>query len=202
MNKPVVLHRYAFPSREGEGWAIVVLGSDGFFSAVSDYGNYAFLWSSTGYADFREFMIRISGDAGYVCGKLSRTRFSPERTKKLIREYVVSGRRDGAFDHRCFRDPIADPAARRRFAEDDVSSPREWARYEWDLVEQVADAESFRDWGERTIFFRDDWYEYAAEEYPSDVRAFCERVLKRLADALKVELAAERSVPASAPTSA
>ena len=197
MRGPVILRRYAFPSRKGEGWAIVVLGADGYFSAVSDYGNYAFMWTSTGYADFRDFVVRLADDADYVCGKISRREFSPAGSKKLIREYIVSGRRDGSFDHRCFRDPIADPVARRRFAEDDIASPKAWARYEWELAEQIDGQDSFRDWGERTIFFRDDWYEYAAEEFPWDARNFCSKIMPQLAVALKAEIATERSAQAA-----
>lgn len=195
MNKPVVLRRYAFPSRKGEGWAIVVLGSDGYFSTVSDYGNYAFIWSHTGYADFREFVIRIANDTGYVCSKISSQHFSPEKSKQLIREYIVRCRRDGSFDHRCFRDLEPDARVRSRFAEDDIATPKAWARYEWDLAEQINDHDSFRDWGEASIFFRDDWYEYGAQEYPWNVRNFCSKILPQLAAALKAELEAERAAP-------
>ena len=78
----VELHRYALPSVKGEGWAIVVLGSDGYFSAVSDWGNYAYIWTHPG-CEFRRFLVGC--DAHYFWTKIMHGRkarvFDEERTR-------------------------------------------------------------------------------------------------------------------------
>lgn len=83
------LRRYDLPSIDGlEGWATIVLGADGFFAAVSDYGNYAFWWSHFGDGDFREFMIRRPLDPGYVLSKISREEFDLYATVAAVREHI------------------------------------------------------------------------------------------------------------------
>jgi hypothetical protein len=68
----VTLWRYKKVStKEDPGWAIIVVGSDGYFSACSDYGNYAFIWGYPGCDDFREFLVGAQKDPHYFVGKLS-----------------------------------------------------------------------------------------------------------------------------------
>ena len=87
MSNAPTLWQYRIPSENGEGWAIAVLGSDGFFGVVSDYGNYAYLWSSTGMRDFRDFFCGIDGD--YVRGKLDpSTHFDSEKTQANVRKHL------------------------------------------------------------------------------------------------------------------
>lgn len=51
------------------GWlGQVVLTSDGMFSAVTDYGNFAYSWRSFG-KDFREFIIGLN--VGYFATKMA-----------------------------------------------------------------------------------------------------------------------------------
>lgn len=76
------LRRYALPSVKGEGWAIIVIGSDGYFSTVSDWGNYAYLWTHPG-CEFRHFLAGL--DADYFWGRsrvasASSTSTRPRRT--------------------------------------------------------------------------------------------------------------------------
>lgn len=68
MSAPVTLRRYVLPSQHGEGWATIVIGSDGYFSTVSDYGNYAYQWCNFGDRDFRSFLVSV--DADYLRRKL------------------------------------------------------------------------------------------------------------------------------------
>jgi hypothetical protein len=64
-----MLKSYKLPSAGcGEGWAIIVIDTDsGFFATVSAFGNYAYLWTSTG-CEFRKFLIGLYAD--YLCKKL------------------------------------------------------------------------------------------------------------------------------------
>ena len=67
----VILRRYHFSSIQGEGWATFVIGSDGYFSAVSDYGNYSYYWPHHGCTDFRQFLVRAPRDWDYFAKKLN-----------------------------------------------------------------------------------------------------------------------------------
>lgn len=55
---------------EGGAWlGQVLLSSDGMFSAVTDWGNFAFVWRSFGSdGDFRKFLISLN--APYFGGKM------------------------------------------------------------------------------------------------------------------------------------
>lgn len=96
-NEDVTLRRYRLESNDESGWAIIVLGSDGYFSAVSDHGNYAYIWSAPG-MEFRRFLIRIRAD--YFHSKITHMRESDvwdaEEVEKNIRkrldELVAAGK--------------------------------------------------------------------------------------------------------------
>lgn len=168
--KPIQLWRYAFPSRKGEGWAIFVLGSDGYFSVVSDFGNYSYIWSSIGCDDFREFLLEI--ESGYLLGKISRqTEWQGEEVLKSVKQYILEHRRDGSYT-------------------------REEAREEWDLLQEVNDfyAEGdFQEWYFHSGSKIQDAYEFSRKDYPTEARNFCTQVMPRLREVLKAELAAEKA---------
>jgi hypothetical protein len=87
---PVKLWRYQVPSIKLEGWAIVVIGSDGYFSAVSDWGNYSFRWSNTGCPDFRDFVLGAVVDPGYWINKLGGPDvYDGESTLEKVKEYLA-----------------------------------------------------------------------------------------------------------------
>ena len=71
------------------GWGVFVLDlQSGYFSVVSDYGNYAYIWPDTG-MEFRRFLVKLDDD--YLGGKLlsgreSRTQLDGEATKVAITE--------------------------------------------------------------------------------------------------------------------
>jgi hypothetical protein len=75
-----------------EGWAIIIIDTDiGFFSVVSDWGNYAYLWSSPG-CEFRKFLIGLEVD--YLHGKLMQGRPDKEvfdgcSTRASVRGYLI-----------------------------------------------------------------------------------------------------------------
>ncbi len=83
----VTLRRYRLHSTGHEGWAIIVIGSDGYFSAVSDWGNYAYIWGSMGSA-VREFLVDL--EPHYFWTKITHGReaqvWDEDQVEKNIRE--------------------------------------------------------------------------------------------------------------------
>jgi hypothetical protein len=69
----VTLRRYVLKSNEQSGWAIIVTGSDGYFSAVSDHGNFSYIWSAPG-MEFRRFLVEL--DPCYFRSKITHCRES------------------------------------------------------------------------------------------------------------------------------
>jgi len=160
--------RYVLHGRGlGDGWAIVLMDATGFFSVVSDYGNYGFRWTAFG-DNFRAFITKI--DAHYALTKLAygQEAFDGEATEARIRKGILELRRH------------------RHLSKDD-------ARKEWDLLGQY-DVTNYAD---ATRWYDDtelgDAAEYIVHDYPKQALAFCEKVLPRLQAHLREELAAERA---------
>lgn len=92
------------------GWAKVFIDSSGALAIISDYGNYAYHWTSWGERDFREFLLGIDDD--YLGGKLAMDRRSGERSKELdvkrtldhIKRRILHLRRSRAWDPMTARD--------------------------------------------------------------------------------------------------
>lgn len=170
------LKRYVLrPTKEqGFEWAHIVLGSDGYFSAVSDYGNYAYLWNHHGCVDFREFLADPKVDVHYFGKKLAPNsdRFSEERTVRYVRERIIDLRKQKLIG-------------------------RETARTEWEIIDEHLRSNGqvlgLHDWMEDTELGK--WleiYDISQSEPDPEVVAFCSRILPRLAELLRAELAAER----------
>ena len=171
----VTLRRYHLPnSAPLEGWAIIVLGSDGFFSAVSDYGDYAYLWRHHGCADFREFLLRAERDWDYFLGKLSPAKtYDGEETVRAIKRSILDARRS------------------RR-----MSKSTAWR--EWELIEEheVEEYEAgFTRWYDETDL--GDAHELRRTSHDSDAVAFVRKTMVRLAEVLRTELEAERAAAAA-----
>ena len=90
-----MLHRYDIPSdpKTHEGWAVILLDTHGlFFAAVSDYGNYAYMWTDIGHGnEFRKFLAGLEPD--YLYGKLMSGRpdikvYDGDLTKVAIRDAI------------------------------------------------------------------------------------------------------------------
>lgn len=161
---------YDLPSIKGEGWARVILTSDGMFSTCSDWGNYAFWWGCHGCCDFREFVIGLVGSVGYVCSKFCSRPYpyDGDATLQSVKQHIVEERRA-------------------------MRTTREEAREEWDLLREHEDLEnefSFVRWLDDTKL--GDAYEFAAHSPPGDAVGFCKHIFPRLAELLKAEMAAER----------
>lgn len=81
----VQMWRYSVPPTKFGEWGIFLLDSTGFFAVVSDYGNFAHLWTHHGCADFREFLLDLEPD--YLCSKLGTKNVLDEKMSlQLIRE--------------------------------------------------------------------------------------------------------------------
>lgn len=83
----VTLRRYVLKSNPQSGWAIIVIGSDGYFSAVSDHGNFSYIWGAPG-MEFRRFLTQC--DPCYFRSKITHCRESEvwddEAVEKNIRK--------------------------------------------------------------------------------------------------------------------
>ena len=168
------VRRYYLPSENGEGWAEVVITGGGFFSAVSDYGNYAFAWRGFGDRDFRSFLLGAQRDHDYFTKKLQHGGDGPgdvydgSATLARIKELILRYRRDGTFD-------------------------RERARKEWDLLASH-DVEwsqgEFGEWYRETEI--SDAYDLAQHRRNPRALAFVREVLaRRLGPIFRAELEAE-----------
>lgn len=172
--KDVKLWRYYLPNEKGEGWAIIVIGEDGFFSAVSDYGSYGYFWSHHGCKDVRQFFLRAARDWDYFLNKLAPKpwAFDGAETYKALRELILVHRRLRDWD-------------------------RTYARTEWDTLQESGlengGLYEYYQWYENTRI--DCAYEYSVYSPPSDAVAFCQKTLGRLALVLRDELTAEGLEP-------
>jgi hypothetical protein len=86
-----MLKRYTLPSIKHEGWAYIVIDTEiGFFSAVSDWGNYAFLWSNPG-CEFREFLTQLNPDylhSKLMFGRPDKNEYDDKATKAHVIEVI------------------------------------------------------------------------------------------------------------------
>ena len=158
--------RYDLSSKQGEGWATIVLGPDGFFAADSDFGGYAYSWPWNEPGDFREMFLSFDGD--YILRKIARTEYDGEATAKAIRKRICELRRN------C-----------------DLS--RADARDEWELLKAAGDVYSEHDyvrWYEETVLELDS--EFTRERYPVHAERFVNEIIPRLREMLRAELAAEK----------
>lgn len=73
---------YDLGRHEGQWLGEAILTSDGMFSAVTDYGNFAYAWRSTGCENVEDFILKITPD--YFAGKLiSGIAYTAFPTKKI-----------------------------------------------------------------------------------------------------------------------
>jgi len=168
----LVIHRYAFESLNGEGWAIFLLGSDGTFTAHSDFGDYTYWWSAMGTTDIRTFLLRWEKSGTYFTDKLSHGDrvYDGATSAANIRRFVCEQRRE-------------------------KSLTREQARDEWNLVESCEvshSEEGFRAWYEQTDLDDTEGCGLAAYMIAPMLTTFVrETVLGRLLPTIRAELAEE-----------
>ena len=161
---------YFIPSDKHGNWGKFIIDSTGYFSCVTDYGNYAFQWTAHGDDDFREFLVSLNTD--YLLGKLSsgKTVFDERGTRQIIKERIVSMRKDGKYGL-------------------DATE----ARYLYDKVDDCSTEHDFEEFFREAKdpdgddFFRD-WWEMFSQCYDYDLQGFAERLWPRFVEALKAEL--------------
>lgn len=167
--------RYYIPPVDRiEGWGIFLLDSTGMFAAVTDYGNYAYMWDHHGKKDFREFVAGLAKSPYYVLGKVAKKDYSGKETIKAIKEDILDNRRDGSYT-------------------------KEFARREWDLLKNTDDMDSvfgFKEWYDNTHV--SDASELYSMDWSLQAKAFATKLMPRLAEALKDELRKESEVCQSA----
>lgn len=156
----IVLHHYRLPSVNGEGWAIITIGSDGTFTALSDYGDWSYAgWSHHGCKDIREFFLRERRSDSYLvtklcCGHPSLLHvYDGEETVKGIKRAIIEARRCRAWSAKKARD-------------------------EWNILddyEVIENREGFSRWYEHTQI--DDAHEFCRSQPDPQCVAFVEKVL-------------------------
>jgi hypothetical protein len=158
----------------GDGYAMIVLGDNGYFSAISDYGSYAYFWPYHGMKDFREFFAKRDEDWSYMLGKLCPKPwpYDGAESVKTIKERILTARRQRYWD-------------------------RVRARMEWERVTDCNVEESiiaFHDWYLSTTM--EDAAECCEHSAPPQAVHFCKVTLARFSKVIRAELAAERAAPA------
>lgn len=167
--KPAHVWTYWLPSEKGEGYAWIVLDSEGRFMTISDWGNYAYWWSpnSTDTSDFRHWVRdHLCGPYfDYLVGKLGMDRgrvLKVEESVKRIKDEVCKTRRTGGLT-------------------------KEEARDEWDLIDGAHDEGALYNWHTETKL--QDAFELPVHDYPTQLYCFAEKVMPRLKALLDAELA-------------
>ena len=160
--KPVTLWRYVVKSAKHDRGGVFVLGSDGYFSACSDFGNYAHWWRDHGEQDFRTFLLDCERDADYFIRKLHGgipMVYDQEATLKGVQRHILENRRE--------RNMLAATA-----------------RKEWNWSYALRD--SFECWYNETDL--GDAAEFHTDRYDSDVVNFVTKIMPRLCVLLKEDL--------------
>jgi hypothetical protein len=156
---------YDLRTASGEWLARVVITDDGYFSTVSDYGEYAYWWTHAG-ACFRRFLTQICTDS--LLNKIApRREYDSDATLKAAKRQILEARR-----------------GREVTAED--------ARCEWERLYDnswLESSEAYAAWYRETEL--PDAHEcYRERRNPQSV-AFVEHVWPVFVAAIRAELAAE-----------
>lgn len=155
----------------GEGWALVMMREDGFFATISDYGNYAYLWSSIGTDDFRKFILSLDG--AYLARKLKpESHVDADESFKNVAEDLKSRVKDGSLSK--------DQAKKARQVLARHSSDGDWEGF---LRDQDAHQYFEEPWG------------FAISTLDSDVLSYAEKVLPRLKVVIQKDLEADQALP-------
>lgn len=160
-------------------WQQAVLTSDGMFSVVGDYGNYAYMWSNWGDCDFRQFFGQIDG--GYLLRKIagSREEYDEEATVRSVRKTLVEAYKDRTFSKREMREVLG------ALGSADLSHPRGVEAFWEEEIER--DSGKYQMLGD--IF---DWAEIGAIYcHDRDAQAYCEKMRPALQQAIRDQLARE-----------
>jgi hypothetical protein len=149
----------------GHIWAKVFMDSTGALAIISDFGDYAYHWSSWGDRDFREFLLGL--DDSYLGGKLDIGRPGPdpldeEATVKRVREEILG--------------------MRRRY-----SLSKSDARHEWELVDDWLKEGQVERWLEETTL-EEAWELLVYHRLPGQLRAFLDRLWPLVKKAIALDM--------------
>lgn len=163
----IVTRRYEIPSdKPGEGWGIFLIDDRGFFAVVSDWGNYAYMWTAPG-QEFRKFLCQLNAD--YLCIKLApQLVYDGEKTEQRIRRHILRCRRERRID-------------------------RETARREIDRLESLALYQhqcEYGRWLEQSEL-EDAFSVMSCFVRDPQTMQFCKRLYPRFVEVLRAELAQE-----------
>lgn len=182
-----MLRRYDLKALNSLGpWAIIVIDTDiGYFSAVSDHGNYAFRWSHPG-GEFRAFLAQI--DAPYAYSKLTRQRtvYDDVETLKAVKE-VLDKRRSDLHERFSLEEQKKELAKGLSEIDEEVERLEDHD----DLIEEL----NFYDWCQATSLVEP--WEYQRTTSEPQCWAFCTKLLPRFQQMLRDELAQEQAAAAS-----
>lgn len=167
--------------KRGEGWAIIVIDTAiGYFSTVSDFGNYSYVWTHPG-CEFRKFLCGLEVD--YLRGKLLMGRNETKHLdgrevekaiKEAIEERWESMRERGRANADSWKeDELAGLAGRGGAGMDD---------------------DDFSAWQSETSL--EEPWEFASYLPDPQCTAFCEKVMPRLKKLLEEELEKEEKLKA------
>jgi hypothetical protein len=158
----IKIRRYTLPSISGiGGWAVIIIDSTGYFSCVSDFGNYAYWWTSIGVPDFRTFLCGL--DKSYLCSKLNaRKVWDGDGTLRNVQKCIE----EGGYD------PATEKSERALLEEYDLTEKFDF--YQWLQETEIQEA----------------WRLESSCPDP-DTIAFAECVYPRFVELLRAELAAE-----------
>jgi hypothetical protein len=170
-----MLKRYYIKRDRVGSWAHIVIATEiGFFSAVSDYGNYSYIWVEPG-MEFRQFLCGLNVD--YLRGKL---------LHGWLNEGLV-------FDSHATAAAIKDAiTARNEAVRKEKGTNWKYTGEEIDLLAHLfeagcGDEEDFEAWQSETHL--DDPWEYGAWKSDPAATAFCEKVFRaRFVPMLQAEL--------------
>lgn len=166
MAEPTKHWRYYLPYEKGEGYAIIFIDSTGVFSAVSNFGNYGYIWGNTGKRSIKEFLLESEKDWHYFAKKLDPKGIVDwEATEKRILEHIKENRKEGNYT--------------KEFADREVSL----------LWNNPLNGWSFACWCQDTKLH--DPHEFQVRRLSFQVELFVKTTMKRLCVILKKELSEE-----------
>ncbi len=142
-------------------WAIVFIDEAGVFLTFSDYGNFGYCWSCTGYDDPRKFFLDPLRDVDYFAKKFAQGQreFDENASIKNIKEHIKYSRRNNYLN-------------------------KDEAREEWDRISLLDDGPDI--WHSETKIC--DAYELLHYRTPVGCTAFVERIMPRLAKLIEKDL--------------
>lgn len=164
------VHHYKI-KKDGDwgSWAEIMIREDGFFAAISGYGNYSYHWGNAGTKDIREFFLRCERDWDYFAKKLNPNMvIDDEKSFENIKELIKA---DTLYDKfNCSKEKAL------RYVNEFVSFKD--FLYDYDIKD----------------YFEYVPYEYCVMTFDSNVVDFVKKILPELSQMIKLELENENQL--------